>query len=267
MFYWIYDYPSQYIGALFAAVFVGITCLWILVFRPIVRSWVHGKRSANDIVGIALSGFSVLYGLLLGLLAVAAYQNFSNVSDLVSKEAATILALYRDTQGYPQPIRDRLQAKLLEYARFAIEEGWADQRRGVVPTGGTARVVAFFDDLIAFKPSEKSEEIVHSETLREFNTFVEVRRQRLANVTTGIPTVLWWVVAIGALLNITLIWLLDTDVRVHLLLGGILSLFLGVVIFLIAALDNPFRGDVSVGPDSIQVVYDDMIKKSGVGPQ
>jgi hypothetical protein len=269
MFYWIYDYPSQYIGALFAVVFVGIACLGILVFRPIVRSWIHGKRSANEMVGVALSGFSVLYGLLLGLLAVAAYQNFSNVGDLVSKEAASIAALYRDTQGYPEPIRDNLQAKLREYTRFVIEEGWADQRRGFVPTGGTTRIVAFFDDLIAFKPSEKSEEIVHAETLRQFNTFVEVRRERLANVTTGIPPVLWWVVAIGALLNVTLIWLLDMDVHVHLLLGGILSLFLGIVIFLIAALDNPFRGDVSVGPDSIQLVYDSiMIKKwGGVGHQ
>jgi len=32
------------------------------------------------------------------------------------------------------------------------------------------------------------------------------------------------------------------------------------VIFLIAAMDNPFRGDVSVGPDSFQLVYDSLMK-------
>ncbi len=70
------------------------------------------------------------------------------------------------------------------------------------------------------------------------------------------PTVLWWVVVIGAVLNIVLIWMLDMEVHVHVLLSGVLSIFLGIVIFLIAAMDNPFRGDVSVGPDSFQLVYE-----------
>jgi len=50
------------------------------------------------------------------------------------------------------------------------------------------------------------------------------------------------------------------EVHVHVLLSGVLSIFLGIVIFLIAAMDNPFRGDVSVGPDSFQLVYDSLMK-------
>jgi hypothetical protein len=79
-------------------------------------------------------------------------------------------------------------------------------------------------------------------------------------VTVGIPPVLWWVVAIGALLNIALIWMFDMEIHVHLILGGMLSLFLGIVIFLIAALDNPLRGAVSVGPDAFGIVYDQLMK-------
>ncbi len=94
----------------------------------------------------------------------------------------------------------------------------------------------------------------------EFNAFLEIRRERLANVTTGIPAVLWWVVGLGAALNIMLIWMFDMETHVHLILGGVLSLFLGIVIFLIAALDNPFRGEVSVGPDAFQLVYDNLMK-------
>jgi hypothetical protein len=86
VFYWIYDYPTKYIGVLFAFVFVALTWSGIFIFRSIVRSWIHGERSANDMVGFTLSSFSVLYGLLLGLLAVASYQNFSGLSDIVDKE-------------------------------------------------------------------------------------------------------------------------------------------------------------------------------------
>jgi hypothetical protein len=82
-----------------------------------------------------------------------------------------------------------------------------------------------------------------------------LRRARLNSVTTGIPAVLWCVVAIGAFLNIVLIWMLDMEIHVHAILAAVLSLFLGVVIFLVAAMDNPFRGQVSVGPEALELVY------------
>ena len=42
----------------------------------------------------------------------------------------------------------------------------------------------------------------------------------------------------------------------HMLLGGIVSFFLGVMIFLIASMDNPMKGEVSVPPASYRLVYD-----------
>ena len=107
MFYWIYDYSSLSIGALFVFVFVVATCLAIFFFRRFFRPWVHRERRANDMVGFAFSGFSVLYGILVGLLAVAAYQNFSAVDDIVTNESSSLEALYRDLRAYPQPIRGR----------------------------------------------------------------------------------------------------------------------------------------------------------------
>jgi hypothetical protein len=73
MFYWIYDYPTKYIGALFVLAFVAATWRGIIFLRPIVRSRIHYKRSANDMVGFALSSFSVLYSLLLGLIALSTW--------------------------------------------------------------------------------------------------------------------------------------------------------------------------------------------------
>ncbi|HUI22356.1 MAG TPA: hypothetical protein VLZ74_15090 [Methylocella sp.] len=209
-------------------------------------------------VGFALSSFSTIYGILLGLIAVASYQNFAAVTELVTKEASTLAALYRDLSGYPQPIRGSLEGKLREYTRRVIEESWPLQRRGIA--GGSEQVSTFYDELLAYNPTKRKEAIVHSEALRQFNKLLELQRTRLANVTTGIPAIVWWVVAIGALLNIILVWMLDMEVHVHVVLGGVLSLFLGIVIFLIAAMDNPFRGEVSVGPEPIQVVFETLMR-------
>jgi hypothetical protein len=210
-------------------------------------------------VGFALSSFSVLYGLLLGLLAVAAYQNFSSLSDIVTKEAASLAALYRDVGGYPEPTRSNLQNSLRDYTRYVIDQAWPQQRAGIVPSITLDELTVIDDALLAFKPTDKREEIIHAEALRQFNNLIELRRIRLANVKTGIPHVMWWVVAIGGLLNILLICMLDMEVHVHLILGGALSVFLGIVVFLIVALDNPFRGQVSVDAEPFQLVYETLM--------
>ena len=56
-------------------------------------------------VGDFLQYFGVIYGLLLGLLAVATYQNLSDVEKTVGNEASSLAALYRDVSAYPEPAR------------------------------------------------------------------------------------------------------------------------------------------------------------------
>ncbi len=260
MFYWIYDYPVANMGMAFALVFLAITWSGLFVFRSKVRPWLHRDRRANEMIVFAAASLRVFYGLLLGLLAVAAYQKFSLLSQDVDKEAASLAALYRDLGAYPEPIRGKLQDDLRDYTYDLIERSWPLQRQGIVPSQGSGLVTHFFDNLLTFNPADKREEIIHAETLRQFNHFIEMRRSRLANITTGIPAVLWWVVGIGAFLNIVLIWMLDMEAHVHAVLSGLLSVFLGIVIFMIAALDNPFRGGVSVSPDAFQLVYDSLMK-------
>jgi hypothetical protein len=262
LFYWIYNYPSALIGALFALVFVAVTWAATFVLRRFLHPWFHRDRRANEMVGFVLSSYSVFYGILIGLIAVAAYQNFGAVGELITRETSSLAALYRDLSGYPQPIRGRLQADLRDYTHSEIERDWPQQQRGIVPSEGTHRLRQFTDDLLSFEPAGIRDEVVHAETLKQINNYMDFRRSRLNSVTVGIPAVLWWVVGIGAVIALLLVAMLDMEIHVHLILGGALSLFLGLVIFLIAAMDNPFRGEVSVTPAPFQQVYDTLMLPS-----
>jgi hypothetical protein len=103
---------------------------------------------------------------LLGLLAVATYQDYSTVGDIVDKEVSSLSALYRDVSAYPQPIRSQLQNALREYARYTIGEGWKEQRNGVLPKGADA----ITKTLLAFEPTTEHEKIIHTETAKELNS-------------------------------------------------------------------------------------------------
>jgi len=82
-----------------------------------------------------------------------------------------------------------------------------------------------------------------------------LRRARLGAAQVGIPEVLWWVVAIGAMLNILLIWLFDMELRLQIILGAVFSCFIALVILLIAEMDYPFRGELSISPGPLRAVY------------
>ena len=80
-----------------------------------------------------LQYFGIIYGLLLGLLAVGAYQNHAETRRSVVAEAASLAVLYRDISEYPEPSRTHLRKLVREYARFTIDDAWPKQRQGIMP--------------------------------------------------------------------------------------------------------------------------------------
>lgn len=268
MFFWIYDIPTATLALYFAVAFVGGTWAAIFLISPIFRFLIRSQDGINDFVGYALGAFGVFYGLLLGLLAVSSYENTSELEGIVASEAAALAGLWRDVDNYPEPARTNLQDKLRIYTANLIDGEWPAQRRGLMDREGVRLATIFQKDLCRFSPENVSQEILHAETMRAFNHMVEFRSKRIQNTNNGIPAVMWWVVMIGAVVNTLIITFFKVRFDVHLLIGGLLALVVGSLIFVVAVLDYPFRGEVSIGPDRIKVVYDALMKpgKSAAAP-
>src|SRR4249919_368721 len=130
-------------------VFVGLCWLGTILCRPFVARRVQDQTRLNEVLGDFLQYFGVIYGLLLGLLAVATYQNHTDVEKAVSSEASSLAALYRDVTAYPEPQRTELKNLLRDYTRYVIEEAWPLQRQGLVPPGGVKRVADFQTSLVS----------------------------------------------------------------------------------------------------------------------
>jgi hypothetical protein len=263
VFYWIYKLPSLLAIAVFGVTFVGIFFLGILVLRPVVRPWFHRQPGANAVLGDTLQYFGVIYGLLLGLLAVGTFENHTDAEKAVVSEASAISALYRDVSAYPEPYRHDLRALIRRYVRSTIDTAWPKQRHGILPVPGADEpnlAVDIYTRMTDFEPQTNGQQAIQENALRQYDTFVESRRTRLYSVISGMPRVMWYTVAIGALINMIFLWLFDLRLAHHLLIGGMISFFMATMICLIAILDNPFRGEVGVSPEAFELVYSQIIK-------
>jgi hypothetical protein len=259
--YWIYDLPNWTLGVLIVAFFLALSLAGLFATRPLVRRLLGPGGNYNDVVSYFFAGIGVFYGLALGLIAVATWENYTDIDGVVGTEAAAVASLYRDLDGYPQPLRGRLEAMMRDYTRLVIEKEWPAHQEGLALEDGDAMLDRLEDELMRFEPTKEREKILQAEVLRSLDTMQEQRRLRLQAVPTGLPAALWSVVMIGALLNIALTYLFWVDnLRVHAILVGIMAIFIGLLIFLTAAMDNPFRGDFSVSAEAFESVLNNIMK-------
>lgn len=256
MWDWLYDLPIETLALYCAVLFVGLTWFGTIFIRPVLRLWLRNQPGSNELVSHASSGFGLLYGLLLGLLSVAAYQNMDRIQGYVGVEAATLGSLYRTVSAYPEPTRSEVQSLLRDFTLYVIHKDWPSQKKGRINPGGDRRLAVIERRLTDFEPQTKTQEILHDQALSGLRDLREARQSRIMGNWVAIPGILWFVVIVGAGVNMVLFWLLDARLRVHLFLGGIVSFFLGMMIFLVLAMDRPTRGEVSVATDAYQRVYD-----------
>jgi len=263
MMYWVYDIPDWLFTLLtvLAMVSVGVGGMFA------TRTWVkrmHLTHSHNEMVSYYLSAVGVFYGITLGLIAISTWQTYTDVDTKVTLEASALGALWRDVSSYPEPECTTLRNGLRDYTRDVIDYAWPLQRKGIVPSAGpTGRLffTHFQESLYQFEPRTNGQMAIHMTALSEFNTLAMLRRERLQTVTAGLPSSMWILVLVGAFVNLAITWFfVAQNVTVHFWMTLLLSVLLGLLIHVLAAVDNPYRGKVSVSPQAIELVYDQLMK-------
>ncbi len=265
--YWIYDLPPWLFGIVCIGAFIAFGLVGTYLTRVFVRRVHEEDHSHNDIVGYYLSAVTVFYGITLGLVAIGTWNNYAAIQDKVDREAQVIASLYRDVNVYPEPSRALLTNDLRRYTLEVIDHSWPQMRQGIVPNGSAPMLDDFQGHLLQFQPADMGQQVLYSEAYRQFNNLVEVRRSRLDSIQTSLPRSLWWMVLLGALTCIAATWFFHMrSTLMHRWMTVLMSGLLGLMIFLVATLDNPFRGKVSVGPDSLKRVYTQLVLLSKKQP-
>ena len=115
--------------------------------------------------------------------------------------------------------------------------------------------------LATYEPATESQKALQADAYREFSQLVQLRRSRLRSVIAELPMPLWSVLLIGTFVNIAVTWFFHMRSRkMHFWMTVMFSGTLGLMIYLVADLDHPFRGHVSVGPDAFKMVYEQLMK-------
>jgi hypothetical protein len=261
MFDFLFDLHLAVVGAAILILLCAFALGGLAIFSRYILPRLKLGPEESVFTSAMMQAIMVFYGLAVALIAVSVWQTYTEAGATTSREATAIGVLFREMGGYPEPVRSELRKELREYMEYLINEAWPQQRRGEVPRGGVKEVNDVEAKLITFEPSTEGQKLLHGETLRAYGQMIEARRLRLDAVLTGLPGALWFVIVIGALVSLSSTFFFQVeDPFVQKVQVVLLAIFIGMIIFIIFALDRPFRGDLGLRPDSYQLIYDQLMK-------
>jgi hypothetical protein len=254
--YWVYNIPTWQLFVLIISLLAAFSLLGSLYMRQRFDRWMQLNDKTNSVVGYFLSFTGAFYGIMLGLVAVGAWETYNSSSEAASREAAVVATLYRNVSYLPSPHDGRAQVYLRTYAWDVINLEWPEQQQGKTPYSARRSLEKLVAEINTTAPATPSEEIATHNSAAQLNNLLEVRRYRVEASDQGLPGSLWIVIAGGALINIIMTWMLSVkSERLDIIINLSMAVLLGGVLSFIIAMDNPFRGEISVQPDSMRNVY------------
>jgi hypothetical protein len=248
---WLFELPLWLLAFVLTFLLMGLSLVGLWVMRRWVQPRLKLNYEDDYYAAPMVQSAMLLYSLIAALTAVGVWQRYSQVSDIVSGEATVITSLWRELGGYPPPLRDVSRDILRGYTEQIINEAWPLQRRGQIPSAGVEWMDRLQEQIFTFEPKQESQKILQAEILRSFNQLVQQRRQRLdfgSRRSAGSSVDRAVSGAIGCIVVCLFFYVRSTPFQVFLLLA--LAGYLGMVLFLIVALDRPFAGDTGITPDS-----------------
>jgi hypothetical protein len=115
--------------------------------------------------------------------------------------------------------------------------------------------------LVSFEPTTEAQRILAFETLASYSRLMEARRLRVNSVERGLPGVIWVVIVLGAFVSLASAFYFPVlDPHVHRAQVALLAGFIGLVIFIIFALDRPYHGDLGLKPTPYEIIYEQLMQ-------
>ncbi len=246
---WLQSLPTVFGGLTLVG---GFVILALLIGYVVARTTSNEIRAAhNDRAGFILAVIGVVYAVLLAFVAIGVWERFEQAEDRTYEEAGSLATVYRDAGSFKGG--STLRATLRAYVHSVVEDEWPQMARGEQSRISNALLERADRHIRELPVTTASQADVQQQMLAAMDTALMDRESRLTIDSSGINAIMWVVLLAGAIITVAFTYLFGFDkTLMQVLMIGALSLLIGLVLFLILALDYPFRGDISVSPEAFR---------------
>ena len=242
--------PPWLLFILINVLFIGFSILLLYI----VRRCVHCKmrKCDNDVVASIFNKSGTVFGIILAFVVVILWQEYNKSMDRALNEGTEALELYQDLSLYPQEEQAIGPMKsLVLFAELVINDEYpAMANMKMSPTTEQA-MNRLRREIEHISPQNRHEEVLYAKILKDLENLSKFRQERLADMESSLPGIVWGALIVGAIITIMFSILLNAEkLWLHSLLTAMLAVILATTFYLIIELDYPFVGELSAKPTS-----------------
>jgi hypothetical protein len=229
---------------------VVLSAAAVLAMRRIAPP--RALKEHNDFVGFAYSFVGVVYGVYLAFAAVIVWEHFDNTGAVVSREAEEVSELWHDAAGLPDGAA--IRALWREYAQTVAAQDWKVMEASdgaPMPSARVWRAIWQRYTSMRIAAGDATHAAFLAESLRVLNELAATRRERLSADEAAVPPMMWTFILGGGAGVILMTLFIGVQNRLlQLAVTAFVAALLAYAILIVAALADPFGGDMSVQPDA-----------------
>lgn len=260
----VYQYPLWGVGLLLVGVAAfGAVALDLAAYRFLS---VEFRRRHNDAAAAMFSVIGVTFAVLLAFVAMLAWDRFNTAKAASYAEAASVRDVYNVSVGFADPQASLMRVDIVSYLEAVVRVEWPAQAEGRTVERGDAYLEKLNRTAVGLRPSNVADGNLQALLLQSLMRLWDARQERLLAAETTIPAVVWIVLLVGGGLTIAFGSFLGVpSLGMHLVMSAVLAISGALVLILIIALSNPFRGDFRVSTQPYDQVLA-QIRTSTTGP-
>jgi hypothetical protein len=245
--------------ALFLIVVGGASLLAVGGLLLVRRYVGRPARGTNEVPGFLYAVVGVIYGVMLAFIVLVVWERYAATDQAVTTEAADLVTVFRDTQAFPEPMRQQAQDALRAYAHEVVANEWRSWITDghIVPHTRPDPLNPVWE---VYRQVHEGGELEPTEVEHATERLHELERQRHLrhlSAEATLPPVYWPVIIIGFLMTVGFSYFFRLENLVlQAAMTGLLAAVLAGVLLLIVSLNEPFTGPVPVEPAPFEHALD-----------
>ena len=232
------------------AFFIGTSMLMLII----VRCCIHYKlrQSHNDVITSIFNKAGTIIGIMMAFVVVILWQDYHKAMDNALKEGTEALGLYRDLIIYPNVKQAEIaRNSLVNFVKLVINDEYPAMVKMKISQKTEHAMNTLRNDIENIKPQKLQEQILYARILNDLDDLCKLRHDRLSEMDSSLPGIVWAALIVGAFIAILFAILLGAErFWLHALLVSMLAIIIATAFYLIIELDYPFMGELSAKPTS-----------------
>ena len=213
---------------------------------PLQKVWSIQERIAyNDVFMGFLNILGIVYGIMVGTVIVAVWQNFDKAQTTALNEASGVGDLYRAATDLPSHEAMSVRRNLQQYVKHVMEIEWPAMRKGKTPDGG-------WETLENLQRTLAKSKVNVNKLQTYLGQIYDDRRQRINYSVNNVNYLIYVLIfVLSAIIMLICIFFGVARPWTHFGLCALLALVFSLIISTIVALDWPYRTQITVEPTEL----------------